>query len=133
MKAMINLMKAMMLMPKPWLGWLGLLVGANMLIPFYFIRTLEARVVLAAMICSITIMTVIFGAKGFVRLLGIAHIAWVPMVPWLVTRLDNTSFESFFGYWMASVIGLNTLSLIIDGIDVLRYIKGERGPYITLN
>jgi hypothetical protein len=55
------------------------------------------------------------------------------MVPWLVTRLDNTSFESFFGYWMASVIGLNTLSLIIDGIDVLRYIKGERGPYITLN
>jgi hypothetical protein len=133
MKAMINLMKAMMLMPKPWLGWLGLLVGANMLIPFYFIRTLEARVVLAAMICSITIMTVIFGAKGFVRLLGIGHIAWVPMVPWLLTRLDNTSFESFFGYWMASVIGLNTLSLIIDGIDVLRYIKGERGPYITLN
>jgi hypothetical protein len=133
MKAMINLMKAMMLMPKPWLGWLGLLVGANMLIPFYFIRTLEARVVLAAMICSITIMTVIFGAKGFVRLLGIGHIAWVPMVPWLLTRLDNTSFESFFGYWVVSVIGLNSMSLIIDGIDVLHYIKGERGPYITFN
>lgn len=133
MKAMIGLLKAMMLMPKPWLGWLGLLVGANMLIPFYFIRTLEARVVLAAMICSITIMTVIFGEKGFVRLLGIGHIAWVPMVPWLVTRLDNTSFESFFGYWLALVIALNSLSLIIDGIDVLSYIKGERDPYLTFN
>ena len=133
MKAMIGFMKTMMLLPKPWRAWMGLLVGANMLVPFYFIQTLEAKVVLAAIICSITIMTAVFGAKGFVRLLGIGHIAWVPMIPWLITRLDKTSFDSFFGYWLIAVIVLNSLSLIIDAIDVLRYIRGERGPQLTLN
>ena len=133
LKAIFGFMKTMMLLPKPWLAWMSLLVFANALAPLYFIRTLEAKVVLAAMICSLIIMTTLFGAKGFVRLLGIGHIAWVPMIPWLIIRLDHTTFEGFFGYWLAAIIILNFLSLIIDGIDVLRYIKGERGPYLTLN
>ncbi len=126
-------MKTMMLLPKPGLAWMGLLIGVNIVVPLYFIQTIEAKVVLAAMICGLLIMTALFGAQGFVRLLGIGHIAWVPMIPWLIMRLDNTSFESFFGYWLAAIIVLNFLSLIIDGIDVLRYIKGERKPYLMLN
>jgi hypothetical protein len=133
MSTMIEFMKTMMSMPKAWLAWMGLLVVANILVPLYFIQTLEAKVVLAAVICSITIMTVVFGAKGFVRLLGIGHISWVPMIPWLFTRLDNTSFESFFGYWLVAVIVLNSLSLIVDALDVMRYIRGERRPHLTLN
>ncbi|MEE9611830.1 MAG: hypothetical protein V3W19_11295 [Desulfatiglandales bacterium] len=133
MKVMIQFMKTMMMMPKPWLAWMALLVSANILVPLYFIHTLEAKVVLAAMLCGLIIMTAIFGAKGFVRLLGIGHILWVPMIPWLLIRLDNNSFESFFGYWLAAVIVLNTLSLIMDAIDVIRYIKGERRPSLTLN
>jgi hypothetical protein len=130
---MIQFLKAVMMMPKPWLAWIGLLVSANMLVPLYFIQTLEAKVVLVAMLCGVIIMTAIFGAKGFVRLLGIGHIPWVPMIPWLFTRFDNTSLESFFGYWLAAVIVLNTHSLIIDAMDVVRYIKGERQPILTLN
>ena len=133
MKAMFGFMKTLMLMPKPWVAWLSLLVAGNMLVPLYFIQTLEAKVVLAAMICGMMVMTAVFGAKGFVRLLGVGHIAWVPMIPWLIIRLDKTSFESLFGYWLAVIIVLNGLSLIIDGIDVLRYIRGERDPYLTLN
>ncbi len=133
MKAMFGFMKTMMLLPKPGLAWMGLLIGVNIVVPLYFIQTLEAKVVLAAMICGLLIMTAVFGAKGFVRLLGIGHIAWVPMIPWLIIRLGNTSFESFFGYWLAAIIVLNFVSLIIDGIDVLRYIRGEREPYLTFN
>ena len=133
LKAMIGLMKTMMLLPKPWLAWMSLLVFANVLVPLYFIQTLEAKVVLAAMICGLLIMTALFGAQGFVRLLGIGHIAWVPMIPWLIMRFDNASFESFFGFWLAAIIVLNFLSLIIDGIDVMRYIRGEREPYLMLN
>ncbi len=133
LKAIFGFMKTMMLLPKPGLAWMGLLIGVNIVIPLYFIMTLEAKVVLAAMLCGIMIMTAVFGAKGFVRLLGIGHIAWVPMIPWLIMRLDNTSFESFFGFWLAAIIVLNFLSLIIDGIDVMRYIRGEREPYLMLN
>lgn len=48
-------------------AWLGLHVFINILIPLYFIHTLEAKVVLIAIICSMTIMMAIFSAKGFVR------------------------------------------------------------------
>ena len=132
MKTMIRFLRTMMLMPKPWLVWLGLLVFINMLIPLFFIYTLEAKVVLIAIICSITIMTAVFSTKGFVRLLGIGHITWVPMIPWLFTRLEKTSFDNLFGYWLVAIIILNSLSLIIDAIDVIRYIRGERRPQLTL-
>ena len=130
---MIEFMKTMLLMPKPWLAWLGLLIATNMLAPLYFIQTLEAKVVLAAMICGMMIMTAMYRAKGFVRLLGIGHILWLPMLPWLWTRLDDASFDGLFGYWLVAVIVLNSLSLLVDGIDVLRYIKGERKPYLPLD
>lgn len=133
MKTMIRFLSTMMLMPKPWLTWLGLLVFINTLIPIYFINTLEAKVVLIATICSITIMTAVFSAKGFVRLLGIGHIAWVPMIPWLFTRLEKISFDNHFGYWLLAIIIMNSLALIIDAIDVTRYIRGERRPYLTLS
>ncbi len=133
MKTTIRFLRTMMLMPKTWLAWLGLLVFINMLIPLFFIYTLEAKVVLIAIICSITIMTAVFSAKGFVRLLGIGHITWVPMIPWLFTRLENTSFDNLFGYWLVAIIILNSLSLIIDAIDVMRYIRGERRPHPTLS
>jgi hypothetical protein len=133
MKTMIRFMKTMMLMPKPWLAWLCVLVFANMLLPLYFIHTLEAKVVLIASICSMTIMTAVFSVKGFVRLLGIGHIPWIPMIPWLFTRLENTSFDNLFGYWIVTLIVLNIISLIIDAIDVMRYIRGERGPQLMLS
>ena len=132
MNAMINLMKTMMLMPKPWLAWLGLLIAVNILASLYFIQTLEAKIVLTAMMFGIMIMTAIYRTKGFVRLLGIGHIAWLPMLPWLWTRLDDVSFDGLFGYWLCAIIVLNSLSLFVDTIDVLRYIKGERTPYLPL-
>ncbi len=133
MKTMIRFLRTMMLMPKPWLAWLGLLVFINMLIPLYLIHTLEAKVVLITNICGMTIMTAIFSAKGFVRLLGIGHIAWVPMIPWLFTRLEKISFDNPFGYWLLAIIIINSLTLMIDTIDVIRYIRGERRPYLTLS
>ncbi len=72
----------------------------------------------------------IFAAKGFVRLLGIGHIAWVPMVAWLWTRLDVAPASSLFRYWLLANIVLVGLSLLIDAIDVTRYQRGEREPYL---
>ncbi len=99
--------------------------------PIYFFEALETKVVLVAFLASAGLMTAIFAAKGFVRLLGIGHIFWVPMVPWLWTRLDQVEPGDPFGYWITAVIILDGISLIIDAIDVLRYLEGERQPYIT--
>ncbi len=132
MKAMIDLMKTMNLMPKPWQLWLGILIAVNMLMPILFIQTREAQVVLISMMVAMTIMTVIFKAKGFVRLLGLGHLPWIPMIPWLWTRLDLTSIDGLFEYWLIAVITLNSITVIIDAVDVLRYVKGEWTPYLAL-
>ncbi len=133
MKAMINFTKTMLIMPIHWQIWLGVLVAANIVIPFFFIHTLEAQVVSATAIVGLVIMSVIFSEKGFVRLMGIGHIGWLPLVIWLWTRLDHAPADSTFGYWLMAVIVLDSLSLIIDTIDVLRYVKGERTPVLALN
>lgn len=133
MKSMMNFTKTMMIMPIHWQIWLGVLVSANIIVPFFFIHTLEAQVVSATGIVGLMIMSVIFSEKGFVRLLGIGHIGWLPLVFWLWGRLDHAPADSTFGYWLMAVIVLDSLSLIIDTIDVLRYFKGERTPVLALN
>ena len=132
MNAMIGFTKGLMSMPMPWPVWLGLLVAVNLAGPIYFFDALEAKVVLAAFLASAALMAVIFAVKGFVRLLGIGHIFWVPMVPWLWTRLDQVEPGNPIGYWMVAVVALNGISLIIDTIDVVRYVTGDRKPYVTV-
>ncbi len=132
MKAMIGFTKGLMSMPMPWPLWLGLLVAVNVAGSIYFFEALEAKVVLAAFLASVALMTAIFATKGFVRLLGIGHIFWVPMVPWLWIRLNQVGPGDLLGYWIIAVIVMNSISLIIDVIDVFRYLKGERQPYIIV-
>ncbi len=130
MKAVIGFTKGLMSMPTPWPVWLGLLVAVNVAGPIYFFEALEAKVVLAAFLASAALMTAIFATKAFVRLLGIGHIFWIPMVPWLWTRLDQVGLDSPLGYWIAAVIVVDGISLVIDAVDVFRYLRGDREPYV---
>ncbi len=132
MKAMIGFTKGLMSMPMPWPLWIGLLLVVNIAGPIYFFEAFEAKVVLAAFLASAAFMTAIFAAKGFVRLLGIGHFLWIPMVPWLWTRLDQVEPGILIGYWMIAVVAVNGISLIIDAIDVVRYVAGDREPYLTV-
>ena len=130
---MIDFFKTMLLLPTYWIAWLLLLIATNMIIPLIYLNTVEGKLVLLAMICGAVTQTAIFSAKGFVRLLGIGHIYWIPLIIWLWTRLDPIPIDSLFGQWLVSVLILNSLSLIVDASDVIRYIRGERVPQLTLN
>ncbi len=132
MKVMIDFFRTLLRMPKHWVAWVGLLMIANLVAPLFFIETLEAQVALGAMMGGAAIQMVIFKMKGFVRLLGIGHILWIPMVIWLAIGFDPGHIASPFGLWVAAVMILNSVSLLIDGVDVIRYIKGERTPTLTL-
>lgn len=133
MKSIMNFTKTMLIMPIHWQVWLGVLVTANIVVPMFFIHTLEAQVVLATAIVGLIIMAGIFSMKGFVRLMGIGHIGWLPLVFWLGMRLEHAPADSLLGYWLMTVIVLDSLSLFIDTTDVLRYVKGERQPFLALN
>ncbi len=131
MKAMVDFFRTMLTLPAPWIGWVMALMTVNMIVPLFYLGTLEGKVVLGAFVLGAVLQTAIFSAKGFVRLLGIGHIAWVPMVAWLWTRLDLAPAGSLFRYWLFTTLVLVGVSLLIDAGDVIRYVRGEREPQLV--
>ncbi len=128
MTAMISFLRTAMTMPKHWVVWMMVLVAANFVVPLFFISTLEAQLVLVAAVFAMLIQVAIFTQAGFVRLLGLGHLPWLPLVIWLAGRLDGAA--GIFGLWLLILIVLNTISLLIDAVDVARYAMGERDPQL---
>ncbi len=130
MRAFIKFNKGVMKMPVQWQLWLLLLVAVNLVVPIFFINRLDAQVVLVAFVASVILMTVLTALSGFSRLLGLGHIFWIPLLYFLWTRLDQISADEFFGIWIRVLMTLNAVSLIIDAVDVGRYIAGERAETV---
>ncbi len=131
MKTSIDFFRHLLHMPPPWLGWLMLLMAANLLAPLFFLHTLEARLTLGCIMAGALIQILLFARLGFVRLLGLGHTLWLGLVPFLALRVTCPPAGAF-DYWLASVVGIDGLSLLIDIADVVRYLKGERAPTLTL-
>lgn len=88
--------------------------------------------VLAAMMLGGMIMAVVYAKLGFVRLLGVGHFHWTPMLVWLYGRLDGARADPAFYYWVLALLAVNSASLIIDIVDVGRYLAGEREPTLRV-
>jgi len=126
MNAFIKFNKGLMNQSLPVKLWVGLLVIFNMIIPLFFLERLEAQVVLATIMASMAVMTLITGTTGFTRLLGLGHIFWIPLLYFLGTHLDQIPPDDGFGVWVRALMVINATSLVIDAVDVLRYLAGER-------
>ena len=79
--------------------------------PLFFIHTLGAKVVLGSTLAGAMLMMFIFSRYGFVRLVGLGHILWIPLVIWLGTRTSEMALDTPFGIWLALVLGANIASL----------------------
>lgn len=130
MKTMIEFHKALLAMRMPWPIWLAVMVAVNMIGAIVFFDTIEGKLVVAAVVLGFFIQTAIYSKLGFVRLLGIGHVFWLALVPWLATRLAEVGLTSAFGYWLAAVVVVDGVSLVIDVVDVARYLRGERAPTV---
>ncbi len=126
MRAFIKFNKGMLKLPVHWQLWLLLLITVNLLIPLFFLARIEAQVVVVTLAASMTLMTALTGRYGFTRILGLGHLLWIPLLYFLWTRLDAVPANDAFGIWIRVLMALNAVSLIIDGIDVTRYLAGDR-------
>ncbi len=118
-------------MPVLWQVWLAALVAANLVVPMFFLQRWEARVVLGTILASMTLMTWLTGRFGFTRVIGLGHILWVPMLVFLFTRVGDIPAGDAFGFWIRALIVLNSVSLVIDAVDVIRYIAGDRAETVS--
>ncbi len=117
-------------MPLHWQLWLGLLISANLIAPFFFLEHVEARVTIAALLLSITLMTALTARFGFSRILGLGHVAWLPLLAFLVVRVDEVPAATAFGVWLRAVIVLDAISLVLDAVDVVRFLRGDRAETV---
>lgn len=113
------------LVPRLWCVWLVAVNSACLL----FISHIEAQVVLAVTLLSVVIQSLIYQKTGFTRVLGIVHVAWIPMFLWLASRTESISENFEMRVWLIVLFLTNLISLLVDTIDVARYIKGERQPH----
>lgn len=136
-RALVCFVRGMGTLAWPWRVWIGLLVLANGIGPFLFLWRPETRpealAVLGAGAVGMVVQLLVVHRWGFVRLLGIGHLlVWVPLLTWLVDRLDSIDRASLFGMWVLTVVVLDLLSLVIDVTDVMRYAVGDRTPALTI-
>ena len=132
MRAFLRFNEGLFSMPPLWKAWLLALVSANLFAPLFFIGRVEAQVVVAALMVSMVLMTILTGRFGFSRVLGLGHIiAWVPLLAFLLTRLPDTPSSDPFGLWLRVVIALDAASLVIDTVDVARFFAGDRAETVA--
>lgn len=114
-----------------WKLWLLALMVVNFFIPAFFIQTIEAQATIAAFFAGAMTGMVLVKVQGFTRLLGLMHIYWIPLLIFLAGRLGAFPPTDPFGQWLRALIILNGISLAIDFVDVIRYLRGERKPVWT--
>jgi len=131
MPAMLDFMRVMFVNGAPLAAWIGLLLVVNFMGPLVYLESTEAKVVLAAGLAGAGIQAWLFQRLGFVRLLGVGHAPWVPMVAWLLARPTPMPTGDGFALWIWSVILIDSVSLVIDTTDVVRYVRGEREPHLA--
>ena len=96
-----------------------------------FIQSIYAKANLIALSAAVLVMATIYARFGFVRLLGIGHLFWVPMLVWFAWNLPDRTEQPVLHTWVLLLMAFNGISLVIDFVDVVRFIRGEREPYYT--
>jgi len=79
---------------------------------------------------AVLMQALIYNRKRFVRILGVTHVVWLPMVVWMAFRLPAIpADEHSLRCWLVTLMVTNVVSLGIDAWDAVRFLRGERSPY----
>ncbi len=112
--------------PRIWVIWLVAVNTASLL----FIGHPEAQVAMGAVGVAVFAQALIYQRKRFIRLLGLTHFIWVPMLSWIALRIGTIpEGESAFHLWLVTLIATNAFCLVLDSWDATRFMLGDRKPY----
>ena len=118
-----------------WLqAWVVLLVLTNLAALLFVVGRREGGLrvraepiaILVSFFAAAVLMSWIYAEVGYVRLLGLAHIVfWGPVWLWLISRRKAIGTADLFGKYVHLYLGVAGVSLVIDVIDVVRYLLGN--------
>ena len=105
-------------------AWVAILAIANLASIFYWPDAL-ARVIFAVFIGSAGLMMALYSYFGFAKILGLGHVLWVFLLPYMVIHLDDAD-GSFSAYLVVLSI-LIAVSLVFDSLDVWKHVRDKTG------
>ena len=123
----MDLMNFILAEPLPLRAWVFILMIMNTL-SILFLKRVEARWVLAAWIPNGIFMSFLLTQFGYTRMLGLSHVVfWTPLLIYLWVRRDQWDVSgSLAGKWLVGLFTVNLISLVVDYIDVIRYLMGDQ-------
>ena len=103
--------------------WLAVLALANIASLLFWPEHL-AKVIFITFIVSGATMMALYSYYGFEKILGVGHVLWVLLLPYIFLQLPHIS-GSFFAYLVMLSI-LLSISLVLDATDVWKYFDDKR-------
>jgi hypothetical protein len=103
--------------------WVAILALAN-IASLLFWPSLIAKVILITFIVSALMMMALYSYFGFEKILGIGHVFWVFLLPYILLQLPN--IDGRFYLYLVTLSALLTISLVFDAIDVWKYFHNTR-------
>ncbi len=86
---------------------------------------LLAKVIFVTFMVSAMLMMALYSYFGFEKILGVGHIFWIVLLPYILLELAHVD-DGFFLYLVTLSVFL-TVSLVFDAVDVWKYFKKMRG------
>ncbi len=103
--------------------WVAILAMANMGSLFFWPDPL-ARLIFVTFMISAMAMMALYSYFGFEKILGLGHVLWVFLLPYVLLQLPHVDGR-FFQYLVVLSMFL-TISLAFDIIDVWKYFREKR-------
>ncbi len=130
MHAFMRFNQGLLAMPLHLQAWVLLLISVNIVTPFFFLEHVEAQAVLAAGALGMVLMTALTARFGFSRIIGVGHVAWLPLLGFLWSQLPDVPPTDAFGIWLRAVIVFDATSLVFDAVDAVRFALGDRAETV---
>lgn len=104
-------------------AWVGFLAIINLASVLFWSEPL-ARLVLATFMISAFLMMALYARFGFDKILGLGHILWIGLLPYLLIRLPDAP-AGFRSYLIVLALAI-AVSLVFDVVDVWKYLAGRQ-------
>lgn len=103
--------------------WVAILALVNIASLFFWSDPFAKLIFIAFMASAMAIMA-LFSYFGFEKILGIGHVLWIFLLPYILLQL--THVEGTFFLYLVILSAFLTISLVFDTIDVRKYIHDKR-------
>lgn len=118
-----------------WLqAWIAVLIAANLAALLFVLGRREGRwlvrpepiAIVVSFVAAALFMGWLYQQVGYVRLLGLAHLLfWGPVWVFVLSRRRAIGTATLFGKYVHAYLGIAGASLLIDAIDLIRYLAGD--------